>query len=124
MSSAATDVLTGDVLLDVGLPGSLLVRQSEMDRLVLGVVGGGQVDRGEDVKRDLAVRGRVLDRLVLAEKVASESQRRISSPVDRAPSKRERLRAYLAFLVASKSSTLFLNVQGTRPLRNRLSTPE
>jgi hypothetical protein len=36
----------------------------EVGRLVLLVVGVGEVDRGESVERDLAVRLRVGDRLV------------------------------------------------------------
>lgn len=69
---AETLTLTLDVDLGVLGLGSGLTRKLQVNRLVLGVVGTGKGNRGKDVKGDLPIRCRVVDRLELAAIEGSE----------------------------------------------------
>ena len=66
IGKARWTVLTLNVDLGVFCLGSRLTRQLQVNRLVIGVIRTGQGYRGENVKGDLSIRCRVVDRLEFA----------------------------------------------------------
>lgn len=71
-----------------------------MDGLVLGMVGSSEIDRSEDVERDLSVGRRVVDGLALAVGRRRKEENK-SQLDDRRSSKVKKQRTDLVFFVES-----------------------